>query len=258
MPKGRDVSRSAAGVIALLPVQTASRKSHINRQLGRLAAPRRGVIGTLPPQTGDSKNVFRPLHGEIDAWIRSGSPPRRTEADSRGAETASGEQPDLQEVISAFTVERDGRRCVVVPLGNGGAGRNRGAQRKNREEKYRELLEKAPVWIWETDAAGRYQYSNGEVARILGCRPQDIVGKKLSDLEVLPEDLARVAYALDSLRTDGGCIKHLEYCIANRDGELRRLRTYAEATLDGRGNFAGIRGVSCDVTDLEPPRGKAK
>jgi PAS domain S-box-containing protein len=195
---------------------------------------------------------------EIDAWIRKGRSSNTDNHDNDNAEPVAGEQPDLQEVISAFTVERDGRRFVVVPLGASGEERYRAARARTAEEKYREILEKVPVWIWETDARGRYKYSNNEVARILGRRPQEIVGRALSDFCVEPEDLARLEDAIEALRADGGYVKHLEYSVVNRGGELRRLRTYAEATVDADGDFVGIRGVSCDVTDLEPPRGKAK
>jgi PAS domain S-box-containing protein len=90
------------------------------------------------------------------------------------------------------------------------------------------------------------------VSRILGRKPQEIVGRALSDFCVEPEDLTRLEDALEALRNNGGYLKHLEYCVVNREGRLRRLRTYAEATVDARGNFVGIRGVSLDVTDREP------
>jgi PAS domain S-box-containing protein len=214
-----------------------------------LSSARRREHEGLPIfRVGGSVRAFA---DEIDVWIRKGRSPNKANR------PAAGVQPDVQEVISAFTVERDGRRFVVVPLGVSAAELERVAGHvKTPEEKYREILEKVPVWIWETDAQGRYKYSNGEVSKILGRRAHEIVGRTPSDVGILPEDLARLEDALASLRSDGNAVKNLEYHIIHRDGKLRRLRTYARATLDADGNFAGIRGASYDVTDHESPKRK--
>ncbi|UCH79210.1 MAG: PAS domain S-box protein [Candidatus Coatesbacteria bacterium] len=187
---------------------------------------------------------------EIDRWIRHdhtrNSPARRETA----FDQTIADDLDLNKVISAFTVEREGRRFAVVPLGISAAELEQVVTRlKSAEEKYRGLLEKVPVWIWETDAQGKYKYSNAEVSKVIGYLPEEIIGRALTKLGIVEEDVPLFENSIEALRREGKTIKHLECRIVHRNGTLRRLETYAEATFDADGKFTGIQGVSCDITD---------
>jgi PAS domain S-box-containing protein len=190
---------------------------------------------------------------EIDSWIRRGLRHNSAAGADAYIEPLTDATPDVHEVFSGFTVERDGRRFVVVSLGACGAGpEGVVGNLEAPEERYRKLLEKVPVWIWETDARGKYKYSNAEVSKILGYRPEEILGRTPAEVGIAPNDLRPIEKALASLRGEANAIKQLEHRAVHRDGSPRRLLTYAEAARDADGNFAGIRGVSCDVTKPAP------
>ncbi len=194
---------------------------------------------------------------DIDSWIRKGLRPNSADSADAGAEPYPEATSDVQEVFSGFTVERNGRRFVVVSLGACGAVPERVVgNRGDTEEKYRKLLEKVPVWIWETDARGKYKYSNAEVSRMLGYRPEEILGRTPAEVGIAPNDLRAIEKALASLRGDANAVKQIEYRAVHRDGSPRRLLTYAEAAWDADGNLAGICGVSCDATGPESPPGE--
>jgi PAS domain S-box-containing protein len=193
---------------------------------------------------------------DIDSWIKKGL--RRNSAKAAEADAPPTDvTPDVHELFSGFTVERNGRRFVVVSLEACGSEPERAVGNlKAPEEKYRQLLEKVPVWIWETDAGGTYTYSNEEVFKMLGYRPKEIVGRTPAEVGIPRADLRPVEEAFASFPGDANAIKQLEHRALHRDGSPRRLLTYAEAARDADGNFAGIRGVSCDVTTPESAPGE--
>ena len=58
--------------------------------------------------------------------------------------------------------------------------RNRPAEEALRksEERFRRIAETTGEFIWETDAKGLYTYASSSVEKILGYKPEEIVGKK--------------------------------------------------------------------------------
>jgi PAS domain S-box-containing protein len=217
------------------------------------SARRREEEGLPVFRVGGSVRAYA---AEIDRWIRKEHNAHPASPSPAQFDGAIPEGLDLKEVISAFTVERGGRRFAVVPLGISAAELEHVVARlKSSEEKYRDLLEKVPAWIWETDARGRYQYSNGAVAELLGYEPENILGLTPEELGIVPEDAALFERSFEALRREGKAIKYLECSFVHRDGTLRRLETHAEAAFDGGGGFAGIRGVSYDITGRRPPPG---
>ena len=49
---------------------------------------------------------------------------------------------------------------------------------RESEERFYQVAESAGEWIWEVDANGLYTYASPVVEKMLGYRPEEILGKK--------------------------------------------------------------------------------
>ena len=127
---------------------------------------------------------------------------------------------------------------------------------KNAEEELRKSEQRlnavtinAGSWIWEVDPDGMYRYSNSSVEKILGYRPEELVGKmhyydllEPSTREALTE-AARHAFALHLP------IKNLVNLNLHRDGRTIILSTSATPIYDQKGKFHGYYGIDEDITE---------
>ena len=46
------------------------------------------------------------------------------------------------------------------------------------EQRFRDLVETTPDWVWETDANGVYTYSSPSCTAMFGCAPEDLIGTR--------------------------------------------------------------------------------
>ena len=117
------------------------------------------------------------------------------------------------------------------------------------EERFRQVAETAGEWIWEVDASGLYTYSSPLIERILGYKPEEIVGKKHFYDLFRPED----GEALKSEALAAFADKRPFYGFLNpsldKKGQIRWLSTTGLPILDATGNLCGYRGSDSDVTE---------
>jgi PAS domain S-box-containing protein len=117
---------------------------------------------------------------------------------------------------------------------------------KEKEEKYRNLVEATTDWVWEMDAEGRFIYSNRNISDLLGYQPEEIMGRT-------PFDFALPEYAQRSWAVfhDKKPFQHLQDILIHRDGTLVTLDTSGVPIFNDQGAFVKYRGVTRDVTDLK-------
>ncbi|MGH3094174.1 MAG: PAS domain S-box protein, partial [Gaiellaceae bacterium] len=117
------------------------------------------------------------------------------------------------------------------------------------EAKFRAIVETTEEWVWEMDERGVLTYSNPAIVRILGRRPDELVGR--GSLELLhPEDRESVELELRGLaeRKEGWSGFVLRW--RHADGSYRHLDSSATPILDAAtGAFRGYRGTDRDVTE---------
>lgn len=109
------------------------------------------------------------------------------------------------------------------------------------------LIQAIPEIVFFKDEQNRYLVVNKALEEFLGLTQEELAGK--TDDEVLPPELAAYCRKSDeevvaSLRT---------FCFEERsslpNGEKRFLETIKAPILDGMGKFAGLVGVSRDITE---------
>jgi PAS domain S-box-containing protein len=116
------------------------------------------------------------------------------------------------------------------------------------EERFRALTESTSDWIWEIDQYGVYSYTSPKVKDLLGYDPEEIIGKKPSDL--MPEDeTKRISEIFNSIMESRKPFAALENKNLHKDGREVILETSGVPIIDKDGNFTGYRGIDRDITE---------
>ncbi|MHC4528309.1 MAG: PAS domain S-box protein, partial [Planctomycetota bacterium] len=117
---------------------------------------------------------------------------------------------------------------------------------REREQRYRELVETMNEGLGLADADYVFTYVNNRFAEMLGYSPQEMVGRHLTDF--LDEDGKKAMAQQMQMRRKGQAKPYdLEWLA--KDG--RRVYTIAspKGIFDEQGNFKGSFGVLTDITD---------
>jgi PAS domain S-box-containing protein len=119
---------------------------------------------------------------------------------------------------------------------------------RDRERRFRDIVENATEWIWEVDANGKYTYASPVVEEILGYTPEEVVERHFYDL-FHPEDrdeLKRMAHERFARKEPfRGFINRN----VHKEGKTVWLLTSGVPIVDERGELLGYRGVDTDITE---------
>jgi PAS domain S-box-containing protein len=117
------------------------------------------------------------------------------------------------------------------------------------ERRFRQVVENAKEWIWEVDAAGFYTYASPVVEKILGYKPEEVVGHKHFRDFFHPEDAEQLrARALEIfLRKD--VFSEFQTRNLTKDGKVVWLTRSGVPILNDRQELLGYRGADVDTTE---------
>lgn len=163
--------------------------------------------------------------------------------------------PDLNVIIvdnslPLFELERSFRlvqeRSLEVPFAQ-------------TEVSFRALVEHTPDIIAIVDARGALRYVSTALERILGYRPEQILGSPLISI-AHPEDVSVVCGVLTATLAQPGQTHGSEFRLLHRDGSWRWIEAIGTVPAADPGVFAGIVINARDVTErrqIEEMRGAA-
>jgi PAS domain S-box-containing protein len=118
---------------------------------------------------------------------------------------------------------------------------------RESEGKFRSFIETTQEWVWAVDEHGQHTYSNPAIERILGYRPDEMVGRDGVDL-VHEEDRDRIPWLVGDRRVREEGWSGLVLRWRHKDGSYRHLESAATPILDN-GRLRGFRGTDRDVTE---------
>jgi len=119
---------------------------------------------------------------------------------------------------------------------------------RQREEKFRAIVETTKEWIWAIDLKGCHTYSNPALESILGFSPEEWLNKDSRDF-LHPEDVSRVEALLqEKIATKDGWFG-IVLRWRHKDGSYRHLESSATPMVDGQGNLIGFQGADRDITE---------
>ncbi len=128
---------------------------------------------------------------------------------------------------------------------------------RESEERFRQVAENVADFIWEVDAQGLYRYTSPSVEKILGYRPDELVGKlHFYDL-FAPEVRDELKAATLGAFAAKQAFRAFPNPNVRKDGRVVHLETSGGPVLDAAGQLLGYRGADTDVTERKRAEGEA-
>lgn len=118
-------------------------------------------------------------------------------------------------------------------------------QLEQQEEFRRRLLESFPDLILVVDLEERYTFVSSRARDLLGYAPEEVLGKKISDLEDHSPELATLYREVVSGKETLGAA---EYGARRRDGSWRTMRASGSQLVDAEGKISGAIISVRDIT----------
>ncbi len=116
---------------------------------------------------------------------------------------------------------------------------------RRQEEFQRDLLESFPDLILVIDLNGRCSFVSSRIRDLLGCKPEDFLGKKVEELpDHSPEFVTVYRDVSSGKKKFGTC----EYGARHRDGSFRTMRAAASPLFDAAGRVSGVIVSVRDIT----------
>ncbi|MCJ7762509.1 PAS domain-containing protein, partial [Candidatus Bathyarchaeota archaeon] len=122
---------------------------------------------------------------------------------------------------------------------------------RESEERFKQVAESAEEWIWEVDANGMYTYSSPLVEKILGYKPEEIVGKKRFYDLFHPENRENLMKAALKAFEQKQPFHDFINKNVQRNGEAVWLSTSGVPILDQQGKLVGYRGTDTNITEFK-------
>lgn len=119
---------------------------------------------------------------------------------------------------------------------------------RRSEEQFRSIVETTSEWIWAVDADGIATYCNPAVERILGFRPEEILGGTLYPF-MHEDEHRRIRRRVSTFVEERRGWSNLVCRWRHKDGSVRHLESNAVPIFDADGNLTGFRGADRDVTE---------
>jgi diguanylate cyclase (GGDEF)-like protein/PAS domain S-box-containing protein len=116
------------------------------------------------------------------------------------------------------------------------------------ERRFRDFAEAAGEYVWETDVQGRYSYVSRRVEQVLGYAPEELYGRKPTDL-MPPGEADRVSSIVAELAAQKQPFRNLEFGTFARSGSLVWQLVSGVPILDDAGQVRGYRGTALDITE---------
>ncbi|MEW6595140.1 MAG: response regulator [Thermodesulfobacteriota bacterium] len=221
------VLAAAPAAIVTLEASDATVRSWNQAAEKTTGYPAAAVIGTPCPLDLD---IHGPVHAEI--VIRD----------------ASGRQRVLSRNLAPIDDEQGQGRHLVVSFWDISAIRVAEAALKESEARFRALVETTSDWVWEIDAAGVVRYSSPVGKKLLGYRPDELVGRNFFDV-LLPDEFAdhfknRFAQCV----AEKCSFQAVERPTRRKDGQLIIIESSGVPIIDGSDAIQGFRGIDRDIT----------
>ncbi|MCD4793671.1 MAG: PAS domain S-box protein [Bacteroidales bacterium] len=120
---------------------------------------------------------------------------------------------------------------------------------RKSEERFRQVTESAEEWVWEVDETALYTYASPIVEKLLGYKPEELVGKKHSFDLFHPDDYEPLKKATFELFAEKKPLFRFLNKNVHKNGNIVWLSTTGLPILDKKGNLLGYRGTDIDITE---------
>jgi PAS domain S-box-containing protein len=126
--------------------------------------------------------------------------------------------------------------------------RERTAELRESEARYRSLTELASDWYWEQDELGAFTRVSGPVLEMLGIRVDSLVGAAVDDQRDGWDETQRTALRAKIARRE----PFLDFIFSRVDkaGETQKFQVSGQPMFDRSCRFMGYRGIGVQLTGI--------
>ncbi|MDB5256257.1 MAG: domain S-box, partial [Chitinophagaceae bacterium] len=125
--------------------------------------------------------------------------------------------------------------------------RKKSAQLNESEQKYHKLVDDIPDIIYTSDVNGYFTYVNQNVERILGYKPDELIGRNFQEL-IQPEYKERINLFYFQQFRSKQTESTLEFPVIMRNGNIKWVEQKVKLNLEGD----RIKGFQSVVRDIDP------
>jgi PAS domain S-box-containing protein len=145
--------------------------------------------------------------------------------------------------------DSEGRPVGFYGIGRDITERKQAARElKEREEKYRSIVDHIEELYYEVDLRGNLIFLNGSMTRILGYTMEELTGMNNRQY-MSPETAKRVFQTFNQVYKTGIPTKAFDWELIRKDGSIRALETSVSLIRDNEGRPVGFYGIGRDITE---------
>ncbi len=152
--------------------------------------------------------------------------------------------------INSAIVEVDGKPCVLGIFRDMSERKKAEEKIKESEKKYRLLAENSIDCVWMLDTKLRFTYLSPSVEKLMGVKPKQWVGTKLSSHFRKKEFLKASALAVKAI-THYKTVTHVifETKMLNNKNEEVNIEVSNKALFNSQSKLIGLQGTARDITE---------
>jgi diguanylate cyclase (GGDEF)-like protein/PAS domain S-box-containing protein len=152
----------------------------------------------------------------------------------------------LVEAAGVSYLER-GRLVVQSLVRDVSEQRKAREQLAEREQRFRDVVEAAGEYVWETDAEWRYSYLSARVEHVMGYLRHEMLGRRPQDFMALGEARAHEEW-FERRAREAQPFRDLVFRAVTKTGGAIWLSVSGMPVLDAAGRLKGYRGTGADIT----------
>jgi PAS domain S-box-containing protein len=126
------------------------------------------------------------------------------------------------------------------------ARRDAEAALRSSEQRYRRIVETTNEGVWVIDADSKTTFMNARMAAMVGCRPDEVLGRPALDFIHLD---SRSTWAPHSERRQEGVIAHADIRLHRPDGKVLWVLIDSTPSFDESGRYEGTLAMAVDMTE---------
>ncbi|WP_109120862.1 ATP-binding protein [Azospirillum sp. TSO22-1] len=117
------------------------------------------------------------------------------------------------------------------------------------EQRFRDIVEAASDWVWETGPDHRLTFVSEQMTELSGEEPRDVLGRTRMDMR-LPDDGDDANWTAHLATLDARQpFRDFVFPYHDRAGRRRFCRIHGKPVFSADGRFAGYRGTGSDITE---------
>jgi diguanylate cyclase (GGDEF)-like protein/PAS domain S-box-containing protein len=151
-------------------------------------------------------------------------------------------------LMSGEVIDLHGEACLLAILTDVTERNETYRQLRASEQRFADVVDAAGEYVWEIDIEGHYTFISERIEKVLGYRPEEMLGKTAYDFTT-PDEAERLRQWFAQRADDNEPIRQLEHLSLTRDGRIIWQQVSGVPMYNAGGERIGFRGTGLDITE---------